>query len=65
MFAFLSICQFVILLVKFVNAKTKSIIESLVVYVLYLVKTFTIFTNFSLFSLNQLVNVQNYNKFIT
>ncbi len=52
MFAFLSIYQFIILLVKFVNAKTKSIIESLVVFVLCLVKTFEIFTNFSLFSLN-------------
>jgi len=56
-------CQFVILLVKSIDAKTRSIIESLVVFVLCLVKTSRMFTSSSLFSLNQLVNVENRNKF--
>ncbi len=58
-------CQFVILLVKSIDAKTRSIIESLVVFVLCLVKTSRMFTSSSLFSLNQLVNVENRNKFTT
>jgi len=43
---------FVILLVQFINIKTKSITEFLVAFVLYCVKIFEIFINSSLFSLN-------------
>ncbi len=53
------------MLAKFVNTKTKSVIESLVVFMLYYVKIFKIFTKSSLFSFNQLINIEEHNKFTT